>query len=97
MELEYKIVQSTTPHFATRGNLLKVLQEESQAGWELVEKFDNYRIRLQRSIEHRAGDEGRSIDPYRCQVGVSNVVTYGAATVITLVVVYLIFRVVGTF
>lgn len=97
MEQEYKVVQSTTPWFAKQDNLAKVLAEEAQAGWQLVEKFDNYKIRLSRDIKHRAEDAGRSIDPYRCQVGVSNVVTYGSATLVTLAVVYLIFRVVGAF
>jgi hypothetical protein len=97
MELEYKIVQSTTPFFAKRDNLLKTLSEESAAGWELVEKFDNYKIRLQRDVKHRAEDEGRSIDPYRCQVGVSNSIAYGGAALLTLGIVFLIFRMVGTF
>ncbi|MBU2099389.1 MAG: hypothetical protein KKD00_11555 [Gammaproteobacteria bacterium] len=97
METEYKIIQSTTPHFAKADNLNRVLAEEAQAGWVLVEKFDNYKLRLQRDISHRSGDKGRSIDPYRVQVGPSNVVTYGAAALLTLMVVYAIFRMVGTF
>ncbi len=97
MELEYKIVQSTTPHFAKTGNLKAVLDEEAQCGWQLVEKFDNYKIRLQRDISHRTGDATRSVDAYRTQVGLSNFVTYGAATILTLAVVYAIFILVGTF
>lgn len=97
MELEYKIVQSTTPHFAKSGQLSKVLEEESRAGWHLVEKFDNFKIRLQREISHREQDNGRSIDPYRCHVGPNNWLTYGAATVATFIVVYLIFLAVGAF
>lgn len=97
MELEYKIVQSTTPHFANPQNLSKVLTEEAQAGWALVEKFDNYKIRLQRDISHRSGDSGRTVDPYRVQVGPSNLLTYGTAALLTLIVVYAIFRLVGTF
>jgi len=97
MELEYKIVQSTTPHFAKPANLKAILDEEAQAGWQLVEKFDNYKIRLQRDISHRTGDTARSFDAYRTQVGLSNFITYGSATVLTLAVVYAIFRLVGTF
>lgn len=97
MELEYKIIQSTTPHFAKAENLSHVLAEEAQAGWVLVEKFDNYKLRLQRDISHRSDDKGRSIDPYRVQVGPSNLLTYGAAALLTLVIVYTIFRMVGTF
>lgn len=97
MELEYKIVQSTTPHFANPQNLARVLTEEAQSGWALVEKFDNYKIRLQRDISHRSGDSSRTIDPYRVQVGPSNFVTYGVATLLTLIVVAAIFRLVGMF
>mgnify|MGYP003111411106 CR=1 FL=1 len=97
MELEYKIVQSTTPHFAKNANLKAILDEEAQAGWQLAEKFDNYKIRLQRDISHRSGDASRDVDAYRTQVGLSNFVTYGSATVLTLAVVYAIFRLVGTF
>lgn len=97
MELEYKIVQSTTPHFANPQNLARVLTEEAQSGWALVEKFDNYKIRLQRDISHRSGDSSRSVDPYRVQVGPSNLLTYGTAALLTLAVVYAIFRAVGAF
>lgn len=97
MELEYKVVQSTTPHFAKTGNLKAVLDEEAQSGWQLVEKFDNYKIRLQRDISHRTGDATRDVDAYRTQVGLSNFVTYGAASLLTLAVVITIFRLVGTF
>lgn len=95
MELEYKIIQSTTPHFAKQENLARVMNEEAQAGWALVEKFDNYKIRVQRDISHRTQDSSRSIDPYRVQVGPSNTLTYGAAALVTLIVVYVIFRLVG--
>ena len=97
MEMEYKIVQATTPHFAKSGNLKAILEEEAQSGWQLVEKFDNYKLRLQRDISHRTGDATRSVDAYRTQVGVSNFVTYGAATIVTLAVVYIVFQAVGTF
>lgn len=97
MELEYKVVQSTTPHFVKTGNLKAVLDEEAQSGWQLVEKFDNYKIRLQRDVSHRTGDATRDVDAYRTQVGLSNFVTYGAASLLTLAVVITIFRLVGTF
>ncbi len=95
MELEYKIVQSTTPHFAKTGNLKAVLDEEAQSGWQLVEKFDNYKIRLQRDITHRTGDGTRHVDAYRTQVGLSNWVTYSAAAALTIAVVLAILRGVG--
>lgn len=97
MELEYKIVQSTTPHFAKPEQLSRVLSEEAQAGWQLVEKFDNFKIRLQRDVSHREHDSSRNIDPYRCHVGPSNWITYGAAAIATIIVVYIIFLAVGAF
>lgn len=95
MELEYKVIQSTTPMFANAQKMTQVLAEEAQAGWALVEKFDNYRLRLQRDISHREQDKDRALDPYRTQVGVSNIVAYGTTTLVTLIVVYAIFNIVG--
>jgi hypothetical protein len=95
MELEYKVVQSTTPLFAKLQNINAVMAEESKAGWQLVEKYDNYKLRLQRDISHRANDKNLAFDAYRSQVGVSNMVTYGLAALLTLGAVYLIFVIVG--
>ncbi len=95
MELEYKVVQSTTPLFAKIQNIEEVMAEESKAGWRLVEKLDNYKMRLQRDISHRANDKSLSFDPYRTQVGVNNALIYGITTVVTLGVVYAIFVLVG--
>lgn len=95
MELEYKIVQSTTPLFAKREKLEAILAEEGRAGWRLSEKFDNYKLRLQREVSHRDRDEELDFDAYRTQVGVSNFVSYTVATILTLAVVYAIFIAVG--
>jgi hypothetical protein len=95
MELEYKIVQSTTPLFTSAAKIEQVMVEESQAGWRLVEKFDNYKLRLQREISHRANDKNLNFDPYRSQVGVNNALIYGVTTAVTLAVVYGIFVLVG--
>lgn len=96
MELEYKILQATTPMFARRDKLDAVMEEEARAGWRLVEKFDNYKLRLQREISARENDKDLDFDAYRTQVGVSNFITYSAATLATVAVVYLIFFAVGT-
>jgi len=95
MELEYKVVQSTTPLFATSKKIDEVMTEEAQAGWQLVEKYDNYKMRLQRDISHRANDKNLGFDAYRSQMGVNNAIVYGITTVVTLGVVYLIFVLVG--
>lgn len=97
MELEFKIIQSTTPYFADTAKLKKILEEEAESGWELVEKLDNYKIRVQRQISHRADDDQRNSDPYRTQVGPSNALTYGAAALVTIAVVILVFKLVGAF
>jgi len=51
--------------------LQKVLAEEAQAGWELVEKFDDFRLRLKRRISERENDKNHLIDPYRAYCGPS--------------------------
>ena len=74
-----------------------MLDEEAESGWEVVEKLDNYKIRVQRQISHRSDDGQRHRDPYRTQVGPSNVVTYSAAALATIAVVLLVFKLVGAF
>lgn len=95
MELEYKVIQATTPYFAKSPNIATVMAEEEKAGWRLLEKCDNYKLRLQRDISHRANDKNLSVDPYRTQVGINNGVVYGITTALTLAVVYAIFLAVG--
>lgn len=69
--VEYKIIRSATGAFKDPGKFRAALDEESRAGWELVEKLDNSRARLRRSTECRKGDAGVGQDPYRTQVGIS--------------------------
>lgn len=97
MELEFKIIQSTTPYFADTSKLKQILEEEAESGWELVEKLDNYKIRVQRQISHRSDDGNRDRDPYRTQVGPSNIITYGAAAIVTIAAIVLVFKLVGAF
>jgi hypothetical protein len=51
----------------------RYLAEEAQAGWTLVEKFDNSRIRLKRPAATRQQDSQCTFDPYRTRVGISEV------------------------
>lgn len=51
----------------------RYLEEEAQAGWTLVEKFDNSRIRLKRPAAARQQDAQGTFDPYRTSVGISEV------------------------
>lgn len=66
---EFKIVRASTRKFRHREVVQQLCEEEARAGWEMVEKFDNQRIRFKRRIEHRADDRHREIDPYRTQIG----------------------------
>ena len=45
---EFKILRSATGAFKDPAVMQRYLAEEAQAGWTLVEKFDNSRIRLKR-------------------------------------------------
>ncbi len=87
MSQEYKIVQAQTPLFADTKKMQEILAEESEAGWDLLEKEDNYRIKLQRSIENRSNDGNLKIDPYRTTVGVSSMLTYGVTALVTILIV----------
>ena len=69
---EFKIVRSNTGAFKRREFLEKVCREERQNGWEMIEKFDNNRIRFKRRIENRSRDSHAAIDPYRGTVGIGS-------------------------
>ncbi len=49
----------------------EVLEEEAQAGWILVEKFDRHRLRLKRSPEVNKNDRYLHFDVWRTEIGVS--------------------------
>ena len=90
MELEYKVIQAQTPLFSDTAKMHEVLEQEARAGWQLLEKEDNYRIKLQRNISHRDNDKNLDFDAYRSTVGVSSMVTYGATAVVTIAIVSVI-------
>ena len=66
---EFKILRSETGRFKKREILQKVCGEEARAGWEMVEKFDDQRIRFKRRIERRSSDQHLEFDPYRTSYG----------------------------
>ena len=66
---EFKIVRSVLGRFSSRRTVEKVRREEAGAGWELVEKFDDHRLRFKRRVERRSGDHLAKIDPYRTSLG----------------------------
>lgn len=90
MSQEFKTVQAQTPLFADTKKMQEILAEEAKAGWDLLEKEDNYRIKLQRSVDNRSNDGNLSIDPYRSTVGVSSVLTYGLTALVTVLIVSVI-------
>ena len=69
---EFKIVRSNTAAFKKPEVLRQVCEEEARAGWVLLEKFDNQRLRFKRPTSARAGDSTLDFDPYRTQYGVSS-------------------------
>ena len=68
---EFKIVRSATNGFRDPIWLNAILREEARAGWVLVEKFDDGRVRLKRSPAARAKDGSLGFDSYRTWVGMS--------------------------
>lgn len=77
---EFKIVRANTDYFKDRDKLNAVLEEETLAGWTLIEKFDDSRIRLKRPITARVKDSALKIDPYRAEVGISEMQLIGLVT-----------------
>jgi len=68
---EFKIIRSATNMFKDPAKMRAILEEEARAGWMLMEKFDNGRIRLKRPHSARSADATLGVDPYRTQVGMS--------------------------
>jgi hypothetical protein len=68
---EFKIVRSTFEAFRKPETLQRVIAEEARAGWTLVEKFDNGRLRFKRPASARANDHilPPEVDPYRTTFG----------------------------
>jgi hypothetical protein len=67
---EFKIVRSATRKFRKREIVRQLCAEEAKAGWEMLEKFDDRRIRFKRRVDQRAGDAHLRTDPYRTQFGI---------------------------
>jgi hypothetical protein len=70
---EFKIVRANTSAFGNPKHFNRLLEEEARAGWSLVEKFDNSRIRFKRPRAARTNDSTLppGVDPYRVQYGMS--------------------------
>src|SRR5262249_31654882 len=68
---EFKILRSSTSRFRDPVWLHNVLEQEARAGWRLVEKFDDQRVRLKRPASARKADSSLDFDPHRTWVGMS--------------------------
>jgi len=68
---EFKILRCVTGRFRDPIWLSGILQEEARAGWTMVEKFDDTRVRLKRPAGAGANDATLGFDPYRTWVGMS--------------------------
>ncbi|MFT4817639.1 MAG: hypothetical protein ACI9IQ_003155 [Cyclobacteriaceae bacterium] len=90
MSQEFKTMQAQTPLFADSKKMQEILAIEAKAGWDLLEKEDNYRIKLQRDISNRENDKNLDSDPYATTAGVSSVVTYVGTALLTLAIVSVI-------
>jgi hypothetical protein len=66
---QFKILQSPFGRFQNPEYLQYALDEEARAGWVLVEKFDNNRIRLKRPASAAQLDGKLDFDPFRTSVG----------------------------
>ena len=70
---EFKIIRHRLGRFDRAAYLDRVLKEEAQARWQLVEKFDGRRVRLKRPAAPRPGDAPlpKGYDAYRTRLGPS--------------------------
>jgi hypothetical protein len=85
-EWEFKIVRAQASPFNKPATFQKLIEEEGRAGWQLVEKFDNSRVRFKRprSARQRDSQLPAGVDPYRVQYGISE----GAMVAIVLTTVF---------
>jgi len=86
---EFKIVRANTGVFNSPQTFQKLVEEESQAGWVFLEKFDGSRVRFKRRRRARAKDAQRlaaGLDPYRTHYGMSPTV-YGVTVMVIVLAV----------
>ncbi|MBW4576161.1 MAG: hypothetical protein KME08_12870 [Aphanothece sp. CMT-3BRIN-NPC111] len=88
---EFKIVRAKGNLFRDPAIFQQLCEEEAEAGWMLLEKLDDRRVRFKRPVALRdvINPEFLEFDPYRCYYGTSwmSLKLLGAiAAVLTLVV-----------
>lgn len=89
---EFKIVRANRAIFHNPQVFQHLCDEEAQAGWVLVEKFDDQRVRFKRPIAFREMIQSESLpfDPYRTQYGPSGLLSSSLVTIIVFLVVTLL-------
>jgi hypothetical protein len=94
---EFKILRSATGAFRDPAKLQQALAEEATFGWELVEKFDDQRLRFKRPTASRSLPIPTGSDPYRTEFGMSearlvfyvvSAITLGMAAIIGVIVLF---------
>lgn len=93
---EFKILRSARGLFKEPERLREVLEEEARAGWIMVEKFDNSRIRLKRPPEARQHNRHLGFDPRRSYIGPSQGQREAKAAILIGVIVLSLAAAVGT-
>ena len=88
---EFKILRSAQDSFREPQALKQVLEEEAIAGWILLEKLDDRRLRFKRPIAMREVIRGEllPIDPYRTTYGQNSPWTKVAIAAIGILVLVL--------
>ena len=81
---EFKIVRANTAAFRKSEVMRQVCDEEARSGWELLEKFDDARLRFKRPTSARNNPSPTGLDPYRTTYGISQ----GKLTAIILIAVF---------
>ncbi len=88
---EFKILRSAQDSFREAQALKQVLEEEAIAGWILLEKLDDRRLRFKRPIAMREVIRGEllPIDPYRTTYGQNSPWTKVAIAIVGILVLLL--------
>ena len=97
---EFKIVRANRNLFRDASVLQQLCEEEAEAGWILLEKLDDHRLRFKRPMALRYVEPTKLVnDPYRCHYGSSwqplNWLSAIAALVATLLPAYLSYALVS--
>jgi len=71
---EFKILRSAAGAFGKSELLRRALEDEALSGWVMVEKFDEFRLRLKRRRNETDDELNPDIDPYRTVYGNGNIV-----------------------